>query len=1003
LHVWALGLTTARNFQLIFDRINVGEGLPNSIVNCIFNDSYGFIWIGTEDGLVRYDSKTFRLYKENTGAQSILHNAILFLYEDEDSLFWVGTRRSLELYNRQKDTFIHFKFFPDANNNVFQQVTSLSRLSGNEYFIATDGGGLYKLILNRNKPESSVLERVKVQGGYTRFSSIYKENNSTVWIATFDHGIFKYTIPTSQWQSIQISENHDLEIRTIAGGTAGQLYIGTYTRGLCIYNTRTGQYRFFTNEPDNPKSIPSNRIWTIFSEKTGNCWIGTDGGGLAYFDATKENFITYKYLGFDNNSLSNNAVHAITIDREGNLWVGHFHGGISLSRGKPNFYSLGSNPGYSNSLDNMLVTSVLKDKDGNLWVGTDGGGINIFDKNWNRVEQKIFTSLFIDKLKNKSVLALFQDSKEFIWIGTYLDGFYRYDPKTKQIKNYSSRIIKSSIITNDDVRCFFEDKEGNLWVGTNGGGIYILDPETDKITKIVRDLNSSNSISLDWIRDIIADSYGYIWIATAFGLNAYDPVKKQFINYFQDKLDIGSLSDNMVLSVHEDKNRTLWVGTSNGLNQFNRTTNTFNKYYIQDGLPDNTIASILEDNRGNLWLSTNLGLSMLDISMKKFTNYNKTDGLLSLSFIENASYKDDSGNFYLGSIDGLIYFHPDSIIKKQISSPVIITRLLLYNKTVQIDEKIDGLVILEKDISLTKKIRLKYKHNVVSLDYVALSFRNLSSKYRYKLIGFDNEWNYDLNGKQSVTYTNLKPGNYTFVIQLIDYENIDEIPLSETKLDITIIPPFWMRNWFRGLVIITLLFLAYSWYRRRLSEWQKQKEDLKRKMLEDKLKNEKEQMQLREEKLKAEVEKQDALMNLKNSQLISYALQLTHKNDILRNINNKLSQFIKSIKTDELKKGIIELSDTINNEFRTDKDWERFEKHFNEVHGDYIKRLKREYPDLSLTYLKLCTYLKLDLSTKEIASLLNISTRGVEKARSRLRKKFNIDRTENLTAFLNKI
>ena len=981
-------------FKPEFERINIEDGLPNSTVNCLLNDSHGYIWIGTEDGLARYDSKSFKIYKRNYGTNGPLADAILMLYEDDDSLIWVGTRRSLELYSRELDSFRHFKFFPDANNNVNQAVTSFCKSSDNDYYIGTDGGGLYHLSFKNHNLDSAHLTRLKMPGGCMRISSICLEGEGKIWIGTYSDGLFYLDTKMKSWKHITLVKDNEAEIRTVINSDPQYLYIGTYDKGLCRMNKKTGDLRFYTYDPDKRNSIGSNRIISLFRENDGNIWIGTDGGGLNYYDISTQHFNRYQYKGFDDKSLSNNSVYAVIVDKEGNIWTGNYHGGLNISKGRPDFYSLGSNPGYPNSLDN----------NGNLWVGTDGNGINIFDKNGVRVEKNILPQALVKSLRSKSVLALLIDSRGWIWIGTYLDGFYQFDPKTGQYNKFISTNNKYPILQNDDVRCLFEDKENRIWAGTNGGGIYIYDPADKSMINIRRDLSKENSLSLDWVRDIMSDSYGFVWIATAFGLNSYDPVKKEFVKYFHDNNDSLSLSDNMVFSVQEASDKTLWIATNNGLDQFDRVTNTFKNYSIDDGLPSNTISSIMEDDSGNIWLATNNGLSMLNTKTQRFTNYNNSEGLISSSFIENSYYKDKNGRFYLGSIEGLVYFHPDSVGKHNIQAPIIITSLSLSNRPVRIGEVVNGRTVLTRDISLTRSIEVSYKkQSVISLEYTALYYRNPSMvRYRYKLEGFDNNWNFDQNGKQSVTYTNLKPGNYKFIVQVLDEENRQKA-LNSANLAIYVVPPFWMRFWFKMVVLAAIIFIAYSWYLNRLSSWQAQKEELKRKMLQDQLKNEKEQMQLRSEMLKTEFEKQEALMNFKNSQLISFALQMTHRNDIMRKINNRLNQYYKSIKNEEVKLGIIELSKTIDQEFKLQKDWERFEKHFNEVHRDFFKRIKQQYPDLGLTYLKLCAYLKLELSSKEIASLLNISTRGVEKARSRLRKKFDLDRNESLNAFLTKV
>jgi ligand-binding sensor domain-containing protein len=987
------------NYQFTFEHIDVEQGLPSNSVNCIYQDIYGYIWIGTEDGLVKYDGKEFRVYKEDMGQRSIGHSAAISIYEDDDSLLWVGNRHTLELYNREKDAFIHFSFPRDAWNNIHYPVNTICKIEKNKYFIGTDGAGLFEMTLNRSIPEKSILKRVN--DNIFRVSSIFHDKGDTFWIATFSDEIIKYIHSKKIWEKTKIIGNRNPEIRVIVGNK-NKLILGCNNLGICIFDKQTNEYYFITKDEKGKNTIPSNRVWTICPDNYGNYWIGTDEGGLAYYDIKKKNFNLYQHYGFDETTISNNLVHAVFVDRENNLWVGHFHGGISFAKGNKIFYSLRSIPGYKNSLNNKMVTSILKDKNENIWIGTDGGGINIYNNQWEKIENSLLNSELLNKLKDKSILAIFEDSKSNIWLGTYLEGYYKYNLQTKKYKQYFNSSSPFFVTYCNDIRCFFEDKNNNIWIGTNGGGIYMLNPETEEKSVIVRDYYSNNTLSLNWIRSIIMDSYGFIWIATTYGLNSYDPIKKRFVNFFADKADTGSLSDNMVLSLLEDKNKNLWIGTRNGLNRYNRKSNSFKKFFKKDGLPNNTINSLIEDNKGNIWITTNSGLSMLDIQKNQFINYTKSDGLISSAFLENSSFIDKNGNIYAGSTDGMIWFNPASIKNNYTNAPIKITRLYIYNKEVEIGEKIDGKIILEKDISLTQSIKLKYKHNVISLNYSVLSYANKANQFRYKLSGLDPQWVYDRTNSQSVTYTNLKPGKYRFIVQLLDNANK---PVSETGLDITVVPPFWMSIWFKFIAAIIILALIYSWYKQKIAKWEKQKAQLTQIMMEKKIETEKQQLVHQEEQLKLEIKKQEEIMAIKNSQLTSYVLQVTHKNEILQKIDNVIKQnHIGNLEMEEkLNKKIKDINKILENELNTEKDWERFEKHFNEVHVDFIQHLKKLYPDLGLSQLKICSYLKLDLSSKEIAFLLNITPRGVEKARSRLRKRFNLGPNDSLTEFLNRL
>ncbi len=979
--------------QLRFDRIDVESGLPNSNVNCIFQDNFGYIWIGTEDGLARYDGSYFRIYNDHIYPRNLGYQAVISIYEADDSTFLVGTRHTLELYNRLTDNFLHFTFPPDPWGNIYFQVSSITKIEANKYLIGTDGGGLFYFFLNKKEPQQSYLKRINKN--IYRISSIYLQNKDTILVADFSEGLFRFLPSIEKWEEIKINSDKKPEIRALC--IVDQfIYAGSENLGLFIIDKNNFQCSVLNVQ----NGLPNNRVWGIAADKNKNIWIGTDGGGLIYYQPKTGAKLVFQHHGFDQNSISNNLIHTVYVDRYNNLWLGHYHGGVSFANTNNAFHSIRSIPGYENSLSNKMVTAVLHDSQKNLWVGTDGGGINIYDTNWNRIEHRLLPAELINNLKDKAVISIYEDSYQNILIGTYLWGFYLFNLKTRLYKNIKIEQNSRFFAFSNDVRCFFEDTQGQLWVGTNGSGIYIFDKDRNTIKEhLYKRINSKNTLSLNWIKAIVPDSYGFIWIATSFGLNRYDPVKREFVNYFSNKADSGAISDDLVLSIFEDSHKNLWVGTRYGLNLYNRERNSFKKYFSSDGLANNTINSITQDRDGNIWLATNYGITLFDIENNKFVNYTRAEGLISSTFLENAVHHNDKF-LYFGSIEGLLFFNPADVLKNYLSAPLKITRFFLHNKEIDIGQKIDGEVILTKDLEFIDELKLKFKHNSITLHYSPLSYTLRMYTCRYKLEGFNTDWSYDYNGNHSVSYTNLDPGKYRFVVQMLDKNNHI---ISEASLKFSIIPPFWLRFWFKIAIAIIVLFIIYSWYTKEQSKWEVQKAEFERRMAEEQLKIEKAQLKLQEEKLLSEKNRQEALLASKNSELTTIVLQLSHKNDILQKINNLIEQNAPLINDKKVKSKIEEIGQILKNEFATEKDWERLEKHFNEVHADFIQRLKKLYPDLGLTQLRLCAYLKLDLSTKELAFLLNISPRGVEKARSRLRKRFNLPPNASLTEFLNKI
>jgi ligand-binding sensor domain-containing protein len=989
-----LPLLNAKEIHREFQNLSVSDGLPHSTVNSILQDHIGYIWISTNDGLARFNSHKFTVYKQDPkDSTSIATNQVYTLFEDRQNTLWVGTKVSLERYNREKDQFKSYCFV-NVNKNFSEKVPVIDifQYSDSLYLIGTDGGGLYSFNPYENKYQQyKTIKNDTVTA--TRISQICQDKEKNIWLTSLDAGVLKFDIKTGLLSRIGLEELHNTETRSIIEYKENKLLIGTYGKGLWTYDTEKKHMA----KCDLSKGKYASAVKRIFSLRqhpvTGDIFIGSDGGGMIKYNPENKRVDHYLHFGYNPFSINNDLIRTIFVNKNNNLWIGHYKGGISFSAKKKPFHNVRNNPALNNTLSNNLVSAILKDSKGNIWLGTDGGGLNILKKDGTITNSITGKNPIVEQLPSKSIISLYKDRSHDIWIGTYLDGVYRYSAKTGLVTKFGS--TKSSVhkLNNDDIRCFYEDRKGRMWIGTNGGGINIYDPRDESITVIKRDeKHLGNSLSLDWIRCIIEDSYGFIWIGTAYGLNKYDPINKKFTKYLYDENDTSSISNSFIFTIFEDAQKCLWIGTSSGLNKYNRNKDEFISFTTEDGLPDNIIYGIEEDTEKCLWISTNNGLSKFNTSEKQFSNFDIDDGLLSNSFINGAIFRTNNNIIYLGSVNGLTYFNPSEITPTIDDAPLVITGFKIFNKPVPIGKKIQDRVILENHISKTDHITVSYKENVLSFEYTALNYDNPNKiKYAYRLENFDKNWNFNEGPNNSATYTGLNPGDYVFRVKTTNLVNN-----KETSLNITVTPLFYQTIWFKLLIILIIGSLIYYLNHNRILKIKNQKAILENKLLEDQFLHEKEQINLRNEKLKSE-------MNFKNAQLTSYTLLITHKNDIMKEIKNKLTTFAPSIQKNGSGDKIKELIDAIDKEFKVEKDWERFEEHFNQIHKDFFTRLKREYPDLSSTYLKLGAYLKMNLSSKEIASLMNISVRGVEKARSRLRKKLELPQSKDLNSFISSI
>lgn len=992
LGIWAYAQTE----QVEFEHIRTEDGLPHSTINDFIQDRLGYLWIATDNGLAYYDNNQVKVYQnQKDDTNSISNNQIYKLHIDSKKNLWIGTKQSLELYDDNQESFKHFpiKIFPDKEP---VPIIDIFQLNDSTLLLGTDGGGIWHFNTTTYKYKHVLPFALRNRIG-NRISSIELDQYGRFWLGTLDKGIFIYTPKTAGNNSgglLHILEG--LEVRKLMNFNENELLIATYGKGILRINID-----HLTHTPLIESNNPNHNTFRVFEMKRDGdlIYIGTDGEGLIQYNIVTKEMNSFKNLGTNTPSITNNVIRSIFIDQEHNLWFGHYHGGISFIRARNHFKNLKYSPYASHSLSHNNGTAILVDSKNRIWIGTDGGGLNIIEngKLHNNLHQNI-NQIFTGYNPPK-ILSLFEDKRGLIWIGTYLEGLFIYNPGNGTLKNFNT-LYPELKLSNSDIRCIMQSRSGEIWLGTNGGGVNIIDMKQNTIKHIKRDEDhSTNSITLDWIRCIFEDSYGYMWIGTSYGVNVYDPVKKTFRHYISDNNDSTSISGNFIYSIIEDKSTQMWIGTSSGLNKYNRRLDNFQVITEKNGWLGNIINNIIVAKDQTLWLSSNTGLTNYSPSNHTFKKYNTTDGIACNSFINAASYNYKDSLYFFGSTAGITYFNPNEITEIEYVIPIVLTELKVLNQTISVGQVFNNRVILNSRLSDTESIELLKSENVITINFTALSYSYSDKlKYEYRLLGFSEEWN-KTSIEPSVTYTNLESGEYYFQIRVSNLGIHQPI----RTLKITINPPFYETWWFKLILLSIIALLGFTILKLRTNNIKNQRDILKQKYEIEKLASEKDRENFSNKISATEKRFKENELNYKNSQLISTTMLLTHKNKKMNQVKNKVSSMAKDVLDRKLKSELKNIIEVINSEFVVEKDWSRFEDHFNEVHEDFIKRLKDTYPELTLTYLRLCAYLRLNLSTKEIASLMNISQRGVEKSRSRLRKKLNLSPEVNIIRFISEI
>ncbi|MET3979569.1 signal transduction histidine kinase/ligand-binding sensor domain-containing protein/DNA-binding response OmpR family regulator [Mucilaginibacter sp. UYP25] len=803
-----------QNQNLKFEHIGTGEGLSQINVAAIIQDSRGFMWIGTRDGLNRYDGYTFTTYRhDEQDPGSLSSSMVADVVEDKEGNIWVATIIGLNKLERKTGRIIKYKHDDKNTNTISNNI--LHKLAVDEkgnIWIAGQGGVDY-LDTHTNKIKHYNHDYNK-PGSLTDndVSYVYMDTAKDIWIGTFSDGLQVFDKRTNTFKSFM---NNLQDAKSISGNQIScifedakhRLWIGTQNAGLNVLNRKTKTFTRYQYDPKK-NGLASNTIYCLSADDNGNIWIGSDNGGLCILNPETGIVDNYKHDDIDKSSINGNTLYSICKDRMGNMWLGAYSGGINIFKRNTASFSHYRHSSLSNSLSNDFVLALYQDRDKNLWVGTDGGGLNKFNSNEGNITHYTQSKTGKNSIAGNYVLTVNQDHDGDLWIGTWGDGLSIFNSKTNIFTNLKNNPANPNSLPGNNIYALIHSKDRTTWIGTYNNGLSHYDKKTKVFTNYKFDSNDPRSLSSDKVYSLLEDRNGNLWVGTFDGgLNMLDRAANKFIRY-QYSAKKNSISNDNVPDMFEDSKGNIWLSTFSGLNLFNPVTKHFTVFNKKDGLPSDIIYAAREDDSGKIWVSTNTGLSMFDPVKRTFKNYNVEDGLQDNEFKSHSAFKGQDNRLYFGGINGFNAFTPGQILKPQGFSPVVITALRLFNKIVAPAKSAEDPSPLKQDVADTKSITLNHTQSIVSLEFAALDYSAIDKKrYAYILEGFDKEWNY-VGSRNTATYTNLPAGTYTFKLK---YQNTAGAwsPVT-TSLEIITIPPFWLTWWFKTLVIMLLAVLIYT-------------------------------------------------------------------------------------------------------------------------------------------------------------------------------------------------
>ncbi len=803
--------------NLKFEHLTIEDGLSQGTVESIIQDSRGFIWFATRDGLNRYDGRDFKVFKHvRDDTSSLSNNFTRRIIEDSDGFLWVCTKNGLNRFDPDTERFQRYYNLPGngnslSSNNVLRVCQDKSGL----LWIGTWGGGLNSLDVSTRRFKryhvelaDSVFERGNI------INSIYEDRKGTIWVGAIT-GLFSST-DQMEFKHHAISDARFNGVRDnivicIVEDESGALWLGTYS-GLLKYEPQTGQVSRFSLDPADPKNLNRNQVRFLSAvgvKGDQQLWLGTNNSGLAIFDKTSKSFDFVTHKSSDAGSIGHNSLWCAYEDRSGTIWLGTDGKGIEkLSPMSARFPHISAEPNNKKKLSESSIWSFTEDRDGNLWVGTNTGVevLRAGSQNWQRPARS--------NLPSEAIYAMLQDRRGHLWFAGATSGLYRIQSFTAaeiegdrlQVRNYRHDSANPASLSADRLFSLYEDRAGSIWVGTVDEGVALLDPRKEEFTHFKPNQNDTNSIRGTGVECIYQDHEGRFWFGTsANGLNRLDYATKNFTYYSHNPAVANSLSNNHVNSILQDKNDILWIATGEGLNCLNSQEGTFKHYFESAGLPNSYIYGLLQADDGAIWLSTNSGLARFDPMAETFRNFSIKDGLQSKEFNAGAYYRSPRGELFFGGHNGFNRFFPRSVQRNPHVPPVVLTAFTTLNKPAELDRAIYS----------TQTVSLSHRDYFFSFEFAALDYwapeRN---QYRYRMEGLDLDW-IDAGTRNFVTYTNLDAGDYVF---RVSGSNSDQIWNEDgAALKIKILPPFWQTWWFYILVSILVLGMIYSLYSYRVN------------------------------------------------------------------------------------------------------------------------------------------------------------------------------------------
>lgn len=778
-----------KNKNINFKSLTIENGLSQNSVSSIFQDSEGYMWFGTSDGLNKYDGYNFESYKfDRRSNKSIAGSYIADIAEDFEGNIWIATSKGVSKIEKESENIKNYFYDKNDTKGISHyNIWNILVDSKGRVWIGTENG------LNLYDKKNDSFIRFYKQDNDNSLSdnfilSLDEDDNGVIWIGTknglnsFDYEKNRFTQYLSTDDNLRLSNGYIYDIYCDKNQV---IWAATRSGGLNRIDLKNQKITYYKNDGNisNKKQIPSNGVRTLKRISTGELLIGTDKG-LCKYNEQQNEFIIFEHKVYDNQSIVNNDILSLYEDRTGLIWVGTYDG-INMFNPNTLFTHYKLDPFAKTTFSDKSIMGIYEDDDGLIWFGTIRGGLNCLNRKTGEVKSYTHDPNNPNSISNNAIWHVNANNNEEIWVST-LNGLNKFDKKTEKFTRY---YVEDGLSSNETRYIYFDSKD-NMWIGSRNG-LTVMDPDGN--FKVENEIFKSGGLTDEFITSIYEDSEGNYWIGAALngGVLKYNRETGYVKNYISDENDSNSLSMNSIKCIKGDVQGNIWIATNYGLNKLDPKTETFTAYTESEGLSNNFVYGILIDDEQNPWVSTNSGISKLDIKQNKFIKFNVTDGLQSNEFNTYTMFKSKSGEMFFGGINGFNSFFPKDL-KQDSTIPKVVLGEVFFN----------GIPIKHSN-----KIELKYNENHFNIEFFLPDYKNIArTEYSYKLEGFDKYWVYSKN-RNHANYTNIPSGQYEFKVKA---RNTAGIWSEETTIPINIMAPPWKTP--LAYIIYILIITLIIWF-----------------------------------------------------------------------------------------------------------------------------------------------------------------------------------------------